>query len=105
MNTGTKIRTIVSILAAINIILIVFGVISFENQIVDMIYKIISSAGILVFWAVSHYFNNDFTEEAAESTGYARLRKESKGIVVGENFFDEAEDELDEDEEGSEQNA
>ena len=105
MNLGTKIRTVVAVVCAINIALIVFGVLGFENPMTDTIYRIASVGAMVIAWVASHYYNNDYSPEHAEQTGYARLRKESRGLVVGENFFDEAED-LDELEEGGdEQNA
>lgn len=92
MNTGTKIRSILALLTTVNIILIVFGVISFESPTVNIIYKIVSVILLIVSFTLSHYFNNDFSEEAAENTGYTRLCKKSKKEIIGENFFDEAEE-------------
>lgn len=83
MNTETKIRTIIAIAAVINIILIIFGVFDF-----NLFYKITSVIIMLVSWAMSHYYNNDYSPEHAEQTGLARLRKKSRKNIIGEDFFD-----------------
>ena len=87
MNLGTKIRTIIAIIVIINTILMIFDVFNF-----NIYYKITSTIIMIAAWGFSHYFNNDFSEEATEQTGYTRLCKEAKKIIVGENFFDEVDD-------------
>lgn len=94
MNTETKIRTIVAIAAAINIILIIFGVFDF-----NLFYKIVSVIIMLASWFASHYFNNDYSIEHAEQTGLARLRKKNRNNIIGEDFFDYIEDMFDDEEE------
>lgn len=94
MNTETKIRTIVAIVAAINIILIIFGVFDF-----NLFYKIVSVIIMLASWITSHYFNNDYSIEHAEQTGLARLRKKNRDNIIGEDFFDYIEDMFDNEEE------
>jgi hypothetical protein len=94
MNTGTKIRTIVAIVAAINIILIIFGVFDF-----NLFYKIASVIIMFASWFASHYFNNDYSIEHAEQTGLARLRKKNRNNIIGEDFFDYIEDMFDDEEE------
>jgi hypothetical protein len=43
--------------------------------------------------ALTTYYNNDYTPEMAEATGYGRMLKTQKnGEVLGENFFDEVEE-------------
>lgn len=88
MNLGTKIRTVVAIVCAINIALIVFGVLGFENSIIDIIYRIASIGAMVITWIISHYYNNDYSPEHAEQTGLARLRKKSRKNIIGEDFFD-----------------
>lgn len=106
MNIGTKVRTIAAFLIFINLCLMVFGVISFENSTIAMIYRIISIIAVGVSWAFSHYNNNDFSEAATEGTGLTRFIKAEKKGVYGENFFDIPEELEDESEkEGEEKDA
>lgn len=94
MNTGTKIRTILAIVAILNTVIAMFDIIAFASP----IYKIISAIFMAVVLFISHYFNNDYSIEHAEATGYARLRRASKKAnYVGENFFDEVEEEDEQD--------
>lgn len=93
MNTGTKIRTILAIIAIVNTIVAIFDVVTFVNPMINIAYKIISALFMAVVLFISHYFNNDYSIEHAEATGYARLRKATKkASYVGENFFDEVDD-------------
>ena len=95
MNTGTKVRTALRIatsldtaafavsaaIGALNI-----GWLTFAWG----IFVIITDFAVS---ALTTYYNQDYTEEASEGTGYTRLLKEQKnGEVIGENFFDEAEE-------------
>ena len=98
MNKGTKLRTLIAAIACFNIGLIVGGV-SFADPQINFIYKLASVIVMVITWSLSHYFNNDFSEESAEHTGLMRLKKQSKlSKFIGENFFDEAE-EVEDDEE------
>lgn len=93
MNTETKVRTIVAALVALNEVLMVFGITAFEGVTEQTIYTVVSTIAMIVAWVCSHYFNNDYTQEAAEGTGLTRLLKsQKKDIINGENFFDEAEE-------------
>ena len=92
MNTGTKLRTILAVASSINTALMATDLTGFHNPTVDMIYKIASIILNFVIVAIATYYNNDFTEVACRYTGAMRLEKEqAKGIITGENFFDEAE--------------
>ena len=96
MNTETKVRTIVSALTALNEVLMVFGITAFEGVTEQTIYMVVSTIAMVVAWACSHWFNNDYTPEACQATGLMRAMKASnKGITTGEDFFDET-DEVDE---------
>ena len=91
MNTETRVRTIVAAIVALNEVLMVFGITAFDGVTEQTIYTVVSTAAMLVTWAVSHYKNNDYTPEAAQGTGLTRLLKSQKNDNVnGENFFDEA---------------
>lgn len=100
MNVGTKIRTALAIATSIHTALIATDVTGFNNPTVDVVYKVLSILANFVVIALTTYYNNDYTEIACKHTGAARLEKQqSKGSLTGENFFDEAEDVI---EEGSE---
>lgn len=95
MNFGTKARTVAAVLTYI--VLWVKGMwgVDLSNLFTP---EVISTVAVLLVtgasWLVSHFFNNDFTEEAAEGTGFTRLLKFMKkaqkaGLEIsGENFFD-----------------
>lgn len=99
MNLETKIRTVFSLIAAMNISLIIFEIFDFENPMINFIYKIISIIIMIIAWFASHYFNNDYSIEHAEQTGLARLRKKNRNNIIGEDFFDYIEDIFDDEEE------
>lgn len=98
MNKGTILRTILAVAVSINTALAVTDVASFDNETVNLIYKIVSMAVNFVVVAINTYYNNDYTEEACLGTGYTRLLKEqhkiAAGKMIGEDFTSqEAEDE------------
>ena len=93
MNFGTKLRTVLVIATSLHTALMATDLTGFSNPTVDMIYKIASIVLNFVIVALAAYFNNDYTETACRHTGAMRLEKEQmKGIITGENFFDEAEE-------------
>lgn len=98
MDIGTITRTITAAIVAINACLVMFGITIFEDATEEGIYAAVSAVVTLVMWGISHYKNNDYTQEAAEATGLMRLKKQAKkakyaGIELnGENFFDEVEE-------------
>ena len=103
MNYGTKLRTILVIATSLHTALIATDITGFHNPTLDTIYKVVSICLNFVIVALAAYFNNDFTETACKYTGAMRLEKEqNKGIITGENFFDEAENEDEEPEEEGE---
>lgn len=94
MNFGTKVRTIVSIIAFVNQALVTIGEIDFGNELSNQIYKWISLIFLVGAMVTSHWYNNDFTPEACEGTGLTRLKKaQKKDDYIGEKFDDEVEDE------------
>lgn len=86
MNNGTKIRTILVIATCLNTALMATDFAQFHNATVDMAYRIISVILNFIIVACATWFNNDFTSEACEGTGYTRMKKaEAKGEVIGVN--------------------
>lgn len=86
MNNGTRIRTILVIATCLNTALMATDFAQFHNATVDMAYRIISVILNFIIVACATWFNNDFTEEACEGTGYTRMMKaEAKGEVIGVN--------------------
>ena len=93
MNFGTKLRTILAVATSLNTALMATDITEFNNPKLDIIYKVVSILLNFVVVACVTYYNNDFTEIACEHTGSMRLEKEQKkGIITGENFYDEAGD-------------
>lgn len=101
MSKETKIQTVAALIAAIIALLRIFGITEFDNLTEDMIAAIATSIVMVGTWAyASHWKNNDFTEEACESTGEMRAKKaELKGEVVGEQFYSDSDEILEEGEE------
>lgn len=94
MNFGTKIRTILVIATSLHTALLSTDLTGFSNPKLDTAYKVVSLCLNFIIVACAAYYNNDFTTTAAKYTGMMRLEKEQKkGIITGENFFDEAEEE------------
>ena len=88
MNSGTIIRTILIIATSFNMALAATDVAQFHNPTVDLVYKILSVLANFVVVFCSHYYNNDYTEEASQGTGYTRqLKAEKKDDYVGERFY------------------
>lgn len=94
MNFGTKLRTILVIATSLHTALMATDLTGFSNPTVDTIYKVASVVLNFIIVALAAYFNNDFTDTACRYTGAMRLEKEQmRGIITGENFYDEAEEE------------
>ena len=89
MNTGTKIRTILTIATCLNTALMATDLTGFSNATVDYVYRIVSIVLNFVIIALSTYFNNDYTETACRYTGKMRLEKQRPDD--GEDFFEEVE--------------
>lgn len=95
MNTGTKIRTVAAVLTYLVLWIKSMWGVDLSNLFTP---EVISSVATLTVtggaWFASHFFNNDYTAEAAEGTGLTRLRKFMKKAqkagrdINGENFFD-----------------
>ena len=93
MNLGTKIRTVLAIATSLNTALMATDLTGFNNDAIDMVYKIVSIVLNFVIVACVTYYNNDYTEIAAEYTGEMRAKKaELKGEINGERFHDMGED-------------
>ena len=94
MNFGTRLRTILAIATSLNTALIATDVTDFNNATLDLIYKVASIVLNFIIVACVTYYNNDYTEIAAEKTGEMRLIKEelkngSNEEYFGEKFLDE----------------
>ena len=92
MNFGTKLRTILAIATSLNTALMATDITGFNNDGLDLAYKITSIALNFIIVACVTYYNNDYTEIASEYTGEMRQRKdEMKDDYVGEVFYEEEE--------------
>lgn len=93
MNFGTKLRTILAIATSLNAALMATDVASFENPKLDLAYKIASIILNFIIVACVTYYNNDYTEVAAQATGEMRAKKaELSGKANGEYFYTEPEE-------------
>lgn len=84
MNRGTKIRTVLVIASCFNTALMATDVAQFNNPTVNLIYKILSVVANFIIVFCATWFNNDYTEEACEGTGWTRQQKLiNKGVEIG----------------------
>ena len=99
MNTGTKIRTILAVATCLNTALMATDVAQFGNEKINLAYRILSVILNFVIVACVTWYNNDYTEEACQGTGYTRqLKAEEAGEGIGVNvdgleYIDEVGDE------------
>lgn len=96
MNTGTKIRTTLAVATCLNTALMATDVAQFHNPKLDLAYRIVSVVLNFIIVACVTWFNNDYTEAAAEGTGLTRMLKAGEDgldIVVDEFIEDGDEDE------------
>lgn len=94
MNKGTKIRAAIALIALINQALVTIGTVDFGNEISNQIYKWISLLFLVGAMVTSHWYNNDYTPEAAEGTGLTRMLKaENDGLdIVVEDYIEDGDD-------------
>lgn len=84
MNFGTKIRTILVVATCLNTALMATDVAQFGNETLNLVYRVASVVLNFIIVACATYYNNDYTEAAAEGTGYTRqLKAEAKGEEIG----------------------
>ena len=94
MNTGTIIRTILAVATCLNTALMATDLTQFHNEKLDLAYRIISVVLNFVIVACATWFNNDYTPEACEGTGYTRMLKagdDGLGIEV-EDYLEDGDD-------------
>lgn len=87
-NKDALIRTIVALIIAIIQLLKVFGL---EIGVTE---DAVLSAVTIVIGAICWFYNNPTSKENCEHTGAMRLEKaQNKGIITGEDFTEEIEEE------------
>ncbi len=95
MGIGTIIRTILVVATCLNTALMATDITGFNNPKLDLVYAIASVILNFVIVACATWYNNDYTQAAAEATGEMRQRKmELKDDYVGEQFFVDEEEEF-----------
>lgn len=102
MNKGTKIRTVLLIVALLNQANVQLGVWEFHNAVLNNIYAAFSYLLALGAVIAAWYFNNDFTPEACIGTGITRqLKLEKQDGYVGDSLFSALEEIADPDDENA----
>lgn len=81
MNTGTKIRTMLAVATCLNTALMATDLTQFNNDTVNLIYRIVSVILNFVIVACVTWYNNDYTEEGAVGTQITREMKATKNIA------------------------
>ena len=102
MNFGTRLRTVLAVATSLNTALMATDITGFGNPTIEFIYKIVSIVLNFIIVACVTYYNNDYTEIATEYTGEMRLKKQSEEEFIGEDFYDEFNDEIEEESQGEE---
>ena len=97
MNNGTRIRTVLAVLTTINTVLAVTDIAQFENETLNLWYKVISVIVNALVVGINTWYNNDYTPEACEGTGLTRqLKAQRQEDYIGEVFTDTAQEVEDE---------
>ena len=94
MNFGTKVRTILAVATCLNTALMATDVAQFHNETVNLIYRIVSVILNFIVVACVTWYNNDYTPEACEGTGYTRMLKSGDdgiGVEV-EDYLEDGDD-------------
>lgn len=100
MNKGTIIRTILVVATCFNTALLATDVAQFNNEKINLVYRVLSVVANFVIVFCATWFNNDYTEEACIGTGLTRQLKASNADdYVGEDFFEDGEEVVDESDE------
>lgn len=88
MNKGTIIRTVLVIATCFNTALMATDVAQFNNESINLVYRVLSLIANFVIVFCATYYNNDYTEVAARHTGEMRQEKlEQKENYVGDYFY------------------
>lgn len=98
MNFGTKVRTIARIVASLNTAAYAVNaaVIGLGFNWLALIWTIFTIALDFAVAFFTTYYNNDYTEIAAEKTGEMRaIKAERAGKVEGEYFYSDGDEEFD----------
>ena len=82
MNTGTKLRTIARIIASLNtaVYAVSAAVTGLGSSKLTMIWTVLTIAVDFAVAFVTTWYNNDYTETAARSTGLMRLAKNAEKV-------------------------
>ena len=90
MNREVMITTIVAVIVAILDLLKVFFGIDFGVGDEQVLAFVTLAVGAVCYWR-----NQDWTKISAKHTGAARLeKKQRKGKITGENFFDDVDEDM-----------
>ena len=98
MNFGTKVRTILAIATCLNTALMATDIAQFHSAKLDLAYRIISVVLNFIIVACVTWYNNDYTDVAAEYTGAMRQEKaiqngEEIGVSIeGLEYIEDGED-------------
>lgn len=92
LDSGTRKRAIVSIITYTVDGLYLFGGIEIPDEKVDYIIKGVLALVTAIVWIAGFYFNENYTPEGCEGTGYTRLKKKEPNAF---ERIEEAETETD----------
>ena len=96
MNNGTKIRTALAIIVAINQAVATVAPPDFGNETANSVYKLASYFLNLAALAICTYYNNDYTQEGQIGTQITRDLKDDPCLTVSVTDDDDDPDEGDE---------
>ena len=88
MNAETRRRTVIAVVVYILDFLVVFHIIEFSSEQIQAVAQLVAMGATAVAWVLSHYKNNDFTEEGCIGTGITRqLKREKEEGYIGDSFY------------------
>lgn len=79
IDAGTRKRAIASIVTFAVNALAIFGGIEVADEKVNLIIKGLVAVATAIVWILGFFFNENYTPEGCEGTGYTRLKKENPG--------------------------
>ena len=82
MNSGTKIRVLIYVVALLNQANAMVGVWEFGNETVNTAYKVFSYLLTLGATAAALWYNNDFTVEGSTGTAITREMKARRNDTI-----------------------
>lgn len=73
----TVVSTIIQFLCGVNVILMAFGVVTFENVTADMLYEVLTPVAMFIAWGWGNWKNHNYTDKAIYAQSYLNAEKKN----------------------------